>query len=111
MNEPENEHQEALKVLNDYYAILTKQMAEEILEHREDFKSPGFGSHTDELIEKYSRHIQRLGVVYGMLRWKAYHQKPEGKVPLGKYDFRCFGCGGIISSTEEACSICGWTWR
>lgn len=111
MNDPENEHQEALKVLNSYYASLTKKMAEEILEHREDFESPGFGSQADELIERYARHIQQLGAVYGMLRWKAYCKKPEGKEPLGKYDFRCFGCGGVISSTDEACSICGWTWR
>jgi rRNA maturation endonuclease Nob1 len=30
---------------------------------------------------------------------------------LGRYDFRCFGCGGVIHSTEDACSICGWSWK
>jgi len=111
MSAPENEHQEALTVLNKHYTILAKQMAAEIVEHREDFESPGFGSQADDIIEKHARHIQQLGAVYSILRWKAYRQKPEGKQPLGKYEFRCFGCGGVIQSTEEACSICGWTWR
>ena len=109
-NSPENEHHEALRVLNDYYSILAKQMADEIVDHKEDFKSAGFGQ-AEMIVEKYARHIQQLGSVYSILRWKAYHKKPEGKTPLGKYDFRCFGCGGVIQSTEEACQICGWTWR
>jgi hypothetical protein len=110
MNTPENEHQEALTVLNNYYTILAKKMAGEIIEHREDFESSGFGSQVDDLIERHARHIQQLGSVYSILRWKAYRKKPEGKVPLGKYDFRCFGCGGVIHSNEDACSICGWRW-
>ena len=32
-------------------------MAAEIVERREDFESPGFGSQPDVLIEKYARHI------------------------------------------------------
>lgn len=111
MSATENEHQQALNILNKHYAILAKQMAEEIVAHQEDFESPGFGSQADEIIEKHARHIQQLGSVYSILRWKAHRKKPEGKEPLGKYDFRCFGCGGVIKSTEEACSICGWTWR
>jgi hypothetical protein len=111
MSAPENEHQEALKVLNKHYTVLAKRIAEEILEHREDFESPGFGSQADDIIEKHARHIQQLGAVYSILRWKAHRTKPESKLPLGKYDFRCFGCGGVIQSIEESCSICGWTWR
>lgn len=111
MSAPENKHQEALTVLNKHYTLLAKQMADEIIEHRDDFESPGFGSQADEIIEKHARHIQQLGAVYSILRWKANRKKPEGKEPLGKYDFRCFGCGAVIHSNEEACSICGWTWR
>jgi hypothetical protein len=81
MSEPENEHQEALKVLNNYYATLAKKMAEEVIEHREDFESPGFGSQADELIEKYARRIQQLGSVYSILRWKAYRKKQKGRSP------------------------------
>ena len=111
MSAPENEHQAALTVLNNHYTMLEKQMAAEIVEHREDFESPGFGSQAEEIVEKHARHIQHLGSVYAILRWKGYRKKPEGKEPLGKYDFRCFSCGGVIHSTEEACSICGWVWR
>jgi hypothetical protein len=110
MSAPENEHREALAILNSYYTGLAKKMAEEIIDHREDFESPGFGSQVDDIIEKHARHIQQLGSVYSILRWKAYRKKPEGKEPLGKYDFRCFGCGGVIHSNEDACSICGWRW-
>ena len=103
--------QEALTVLNNYYTILAKKMAAEIIEHREDFESPGFVSQVDDIIEKHARHIQQLGSVYSILRWKAYRKKPEGKEPLGKYDFRCFGCGGVIS-LKRGCMfhMCGWRW-
>lgn len=111
MSESADEHQEALKVLNNYYTALASKMAKEILERREDFESPGFGSQAEDLIERHARHIQQLGAVYGVLRWKAHQKKPEGKEPLGKNDFRCFGCGAVIHSTENACSVCGWTWR
>jgi hypothetical protein len=111
MSTPGNEHQEALVVLKNYYDILTKKISEEIIEHREDFESTGFGSQAEEIIEKHARHVQQLGQVYSILRWKAYRKKPEGKQPLAKNEFRCFGCGAVILSNEEACSICGWTWR
>lgn len=111
MSTPANEHQEALAILNKYYTLLAKKMAEDIIEHREDFESVGFGSTAEDIVEKHARHIQQLGCVYSMLRWKAFQKKPEGKVPLGKDDFRCFGCGGVIHPNEEACTICGWTWK
>jgi hypothetical protein len=111
MSTPTSEHQEALVVLRKYYDTLAKKIANEIIEHREDFESPGFGSQAVEIIEKHACHLSQLGTVYSMLRWKAYQKKPEGKVPLGKNEFRCFGCGAVVLSNEEACSICGWTWR
>ena len=111
MGEPENKHQAALQILNGYYTSLAKKIADEIIERREDFyESPEFGSQVDDLIERYARHIQQLGSVHSILRWKARRKKPEGKEPLGKYEFRCFGCGGVIHSTEDVCSFCGWTW-
>jgi hypothetical protein len=111
MSEAKNQHQEALQVLNNYYTSLAEKMAAEIVARREDFESPGFSSQPDDLIEKYARHIQQLGQVYSILRWKAHREKPEGKGPLGRYDFRCFGCGGVIQSTEDVCTICGWSWK
>ena len=111
MSEPENEYQNALKVLNRYYTVLAEKIAGEIIEHREDFESPGYGSRAEEIIDRHARIIQELGFVYGILRWKAYPKKPEGKEPLGKTDFRCFRCGGLIRSNEEACLKCGWKWK
>jgi hypothetical protein len=111
MSTPTNEHQEALVVLRNHYDILVKKIAKEIIEHREDFESPGFGSQADDIIEKHACHLSRLGTVYSILRWKSSQKKPEGKVPLGKNEFRCFGCGGVILSNEAACSICGWSWK
>ena len=111
MSIPETDIQKALVVLNDYYMLLAEKMAAEIVEHRQDFESPGFGSQADDIIEKHARHIQQLGSVYSVLRWKAQRKKPAGKLPLGKDEFRCFGCGGVIKADEEACSICGWSWK
>lgn len=111
MSVPENEYQKALIVLNNHYTVLTNQMAAEIVEHREDFEAPGFGSQAEEIIEKHARRIQQLGSVYSILRWKAYRKKPVGKEALKKDEFRCFGCGGVILSSEGACTICGWTWK
>ena len=110
MSDAKNQHQDALRVLNEYYTTLANQMADEIVEHKEDFESAGFGQ-AEMIVDNYARHIQQLNAVYSILRWKSYRQKPEGKLPLGKYDFRCFGCGGVIHSNEDACQICGWSWR
>ena len=71
MATPDNEYQKALRVLNDYYTVLAKQMAEDIIEHKEDFESPGFGGQADDIIEKYARHIQQLGSVYSISVGKA----------------------------------------
>jgi len=111
MSTPTNDHQEALVVLRKYYDVLVKRIADEILEHREDFESPGFGSRAEEIVEKHACQLSRLNTVAAILRWKAFQKKPEGKVPLGKNDFRCFGCGAVILANEEACSICGWSWK
>ncbi len=111
MSEPENEYQNALKVLNRYYTVLAEKIAGEVIEHREDFESPGYGSRAEDIIDRHARTIQELGFVYAILRWKAYPKKPEGKEPLGKNDFRCFGCGGVIHPNEEACLKCGWKWK
>jgi hypothetical protein len=111
MSKPEDPLQAALIVLNNYYTRLAMEMAADILDHYEDFFSTGFGNQVDDLIEKHAHKIHQLNTVYSTLRWKAYRKKPEGKAPLGKYDFRCFGCGGVIQSIEDACSLCGWTWH
>lgn len=78
MSTPETELQKALVVLNDYYKVLADKIAAEIVEHREEFESPGFGNQADDIIERHARHIQQVGAVYSVLRWKAYRKKPAG---------------------------------
>ncbi len=107
---PKKEFHDALRVLNRYYAEIAGRMADEIIEHAEDFESPGFGQ-AELVIEKYSRWLYELGSVYGFLRWAAFRQKPQGKEPLGQDEFRCFGCGAVIRKEDQTCRVCGWTWR
>ena len=111
MPAPLNEFDGAQRILKKYYHELVKRMAEEIIEHREDFESLSFGSQADEIIEKYAIQLQRLCPVFSNLSQFAFREKPKGSEPLGKDDFRCFGCGGVISQQEEACRMCGWTWK
>jgi hypothetical protein len=108
---PKNEFDGAQRILKKYYGELVKQMAEEIIEHGEDFESPGFGSHGDEIIEKYAVQLHRLYSVFSNLSAFAFREKPEGKEALSKDEFRCFGCGGVIHREDDKCKLCGWTWK
>jgi hypothetical protein len=107
---PKKEFHDALRILNRYYNELAGQMADEIIEHAEDFESPGIGQ-AELVIEKYAHRLSEVGWVYSILRWAAFRQKPQGREPLGKDEFRCFGCGAIIHKEDQACQACGWTWR
>jgi len=108
---PQNEFDAAQRILKKYYRELVTRMAEEIIEHKEDFESPGFGSHADEIIEKYAIQLNRLCPVFSNLGQFAFREKPKGSEPLGKEDFRCFGCGGVIAPEDQVCRACGWTWK
>jgi hypothetical protein len=108
---PKNEFDGAQRILKKYYRNLVKQMADEIIEHREDFESPGFGSRADEIVEKYALQLHRLCPVFSNLGQFAFREKPNGTEPLGKDEFRCFGCGGVIRREDEMCRICGWSWK
>jgi hypothetical protein len=112
MSDPQSNIREALKVLNAYYAVIAKQIADDVMEHKEDFREEAFGQ-ADRLMEKYARQINELGVVYGVLRWQAWmdEEKPAGREPLARDEFRCFGCGEVIEAKDAACKLCGWTWR
>ena len=111
MSDPKAELRQALTVLNNYYGGLARQIADEIIEHKEDFEAKVFGD-ADSIIEKYAMQVQQLGAVYGLLRWEALlGEKPQGREPLAKDEFRCFGCGEVIQPNEVACPLCGWTWR
>jgi len=111
MSTPQSEFDGAQRILKKYYRELVKRMAEEIIEHKEDFESPGFGSQADEIIEKYALQLHRLCPVFSNLSQFAFRKKPKGTEPLGKDEFRCFGCGGVIRREDESCRICGWSWK
>lgn len=110
MPPPQNEFDGAQRILKKYYRALVKRMADEIIEHKEDFESSGFGGQAEDILEKYGLQLHRLCIVFSNLHQFA-SEKPEGKEPLGKDDFRCFGCGGVIRRQDEACPLCGWTWK
>lgn len=111
MSTPQNEFDGAQRILKKYYRELMKQMAEEIIGHREDFESPGFGSQAQDIIEKYALKLHRLCPVFTNLNQFAFRDLPEGKHPIGKDEFRCFKCGGVIRQGDGACQLCGWSWK
>jgi hypothetical protein len=111
MSMPENEFDGAQIVLRKYYRELVRRMAEDILEHREDFEAPGFAGQAEDILEKYSQQLCRFGTVYSNMKGFVSREKPKGKEPLGKDEFRCFGCGSVIGPKDESCQKCGWSWK
>jgi hypothetical protein len=106
---PENEFHGALKILRGYYERLMKEMAEDVIKHADDFDGP-FGN-PDNLIDEHYNRLYRLTSLYCTLRNYAVKEKPKGDAPLGKNEFRCFGCGGVIKQEDDSCNLCGWTWK
>lgn len=99
----------AVKILRGYYRKLAEDIAHDLVEHAEDFDT-GFGE-ADTLLERYSRRLCDLSNVFAHLDRFAPEKKPEGKEPLGKDEFRCCGCGGVIKKDDDLCGHCGWTWK
>jgi len=110
MSDPKNEIREALTVLNDYYTGFAKQAADEIIARKADFKNAGLGQ-AEDIIEKYAKQANRVNIIYGILRYEAGYNKPVGREPLARDEFRCFGCGEVIKEEDKACPLCGWTWK
>ncbi len=102
--------QRAVNILRNHYRKLAERSAAEIVEHWQDFDSLDSGV-AEALIEKHSRRMCELSHVFQNLEQFASRKKSEGKEPLGKDEFRCFGCGGVIRKEDEACKICGWVWK
>jgi hypothetical protein len=92
MNMPQNEFDGAQRILKKYYRELVKRMAEEI-------------------IEKYALQLHRLCPVFSNLSQFAFREKPKGTEPLGRDEFRCFGCGGVIHREDDSCRSCGLSWK
>jgi hypothetical protein len=100
----------AIHVLRHYYRKLAEDIAQDIIDHESDFGSASF-TEADNILEKHSRRLCDLGQVFHHLARYVPVKKPEGKEPLGRNDFRCFGCGDVIHEKDEECSNCGWTWK
>ena len=111
MATPINEFEGAQRILSRYYRELARRMAEEIIEHREDFESPGFGGRAESIIDKYGCQLNRLEGMYSNLKQFATRENAQTAQSLGKDEFRCFSCGGLIRRGEETCGLCGWTWK
>ena len=99
-----------MRILREYYRKLAVDIAQDIIDHEDDFGSVGF-SDADTILEKHSRRLCDLSHVFHHLSRYEPVKKPEGKEPLGKNEFRCFGCGGVIREKDEQCPSCGWTWK
>ncbi len=110
METPPKNLKDAVKVLSDYFGVLSQRMADEILEHKQEFTSSGTGQ-AEAILDKYARQVQRLTTVYGLLRGEAYPYRPDGAEPLARDEFRCFGCGGVIKQEDTFCRVCGWSWK
>ncbi|MBN8247087.1 MAG: hypothetical protein J0L84_06545 [Verrucomicrobia bacterium] len=94
-----DEFETARKILYRYYDTLVEQVAEDIIRHSEEFDKGTFGN-ADDVIERHHCRISRLAGVYANLRDFALSEKPKGAKPLGKNEFRCFGCDHAIGREE-----------
>jgi hypothetical protein len=94
------EFETARKILYRYYDTLMEQVAEDIIRHSDEFEKGSFGN-ADDIIERHHCRISRLAGVYANLRGYAEREKPKGTKPLGKEEFRCFGCGHVIGQQED----------
>ena len=112
MSKPSDKQiEEAFEILSRYERSLMEKMATEIVEHREDFENPFVGG-AEQLIDKYHQILACLCRVrsglYGYL--PSEHSRSKDTKPLGKDEFRCFRCRGIVAADADACPKCGWTW-
>ena len=111
MSAPQNEFDGAQRIVQKYYRELVKRIAEDIIQNQEDFESHGYASKADEIIDRHAMQLYRVCQVFSALNHFAFREKPQGKEPLAKDEFRCFGCGGVIRQLDQRCSLCGWTWK
>ena len=107
---PDNEFDGAQKVLRKYHRSLVQRAASEIISNKDEFESAN-SYQVDEIIEKYAMKLHHLGQVFCSVNQFVHKEKPKGSEPLGKDEFRCFGCGGVIRQQDEKCKTCGWTWQ
>jgi hypothetical protein len=111
MSTPSEKHiEEAFQILGRYERSLMEKMAAEIVEQREGFDSPFVGG-AEQIIDKYYHLLACLCRVrsglYGYLPKENRQVAQRDDKPLGKDEFRCFRCRGIIGADADACPHCG----
>jgi hypothetical protein len=57
----------AVAIMERYYRALVTRLAEEVIEHEEDFDNPFLGR-AEEIIERYWNHLYNFGLVYHDVR-------------------------------------------
>ena len=70
------------------------EVVTDILRNQEEFEKGSYGR-AEDIIDRHYTRLAHLGCLHANLRqWRS--QKTKGTEPLGKDEFRCFGCGGVI---------------
>ena len=107
---PQDEFEGALNIIHRHFKQVMRELAEEVIENKDEFDKGRFGR-ADAILEKYYGRLYPVCTVYSNLRVMARTKKPQGDRPLKKDQFRCFGCGGVIEANDEECRLCHWTWK
>jgi hypothetical protein len=100
---------QAKKVLREYYRSLVSDIAQDIIDHADDFEAGSLGN-ADSILDKHARRLCDLSNVFAHLTRFGPEPKPAAKKPLRAGQFRCFSCGGVIEEKDEKCGACGWSW-
>jgi hypothetical protein len=64
---PGTDFTKAVAILDRYYRAIVTRLAEEVLEHEEDFDDPFIGQ-AEGIIDRYWNHLYNLGLVYHDVR-------------------------------------------
>jgi hypothetical protein len=78
METPPKKLTDAVKVLNDYFRVLSERIAEEITQNKHEFASTADGQ-AEALLDKFAKQVQRLNTVYRMLQGEARRIGTVGK--------------------------------
>ena len=89
---PQDEFEGALKIVRGHFHQIMRELAEEVIENKEEFEKGRFGR-ADAILEKHYSRLYPLCSVFANLRVMARTKKPQGDQSLKKDQFRCFGCG------------------
>ena len=108
--QPQDEFEDALNIVRGHFHQIMRELAEDVIENKDEFEKGRFGN-ADAILEKHYHRLHPLCTIFSNLRVMARTKKPQADQPLKKDQFRCFGCGGVIEANDEECRHCHWTWK